>query len=167
VVPVRRKKLRLCVDLRLLTLNDRILKQKYPFPIVENCLSQLSNKSVFTFLDLKDSFQIKVHSDSTKYFAFTTPDSQFEYKCLSFGYSKAPAEFQKRLIQVLQPLIRKDKVIIYIDDILIPSESVNENLDTIKEVLILLKQYKFQLNYDKCQFLKKQIEFLGYVVLSP
>jgi len=66
----------------------------------------------------------------------------------------------------LKPLIREDKVIIYIDDVLIPSETIEENLWSIKEVLILLKKYGFQLNYNKCQLLKKQIEFLDYIV-SP
>jgi len=66
VVPVRKKsgQLRLCVDLR--PLNDRIIKQKYPFPLIEDCLARLGNKSVFTLLDLKDGFHlIKVHPNFT------------------------------------------------------------------------------------------------------
>jgi len=114
---------------------------------------------------MKDGFhQIKVEDDSTKYFLFATPDGQFEYKFLPFGYAEAPAEFQKRLLFVLQPLIRDDRVIVYMDDVLIPSEIVEDNLLTIKEVLVSLKTYGFQLNYGKCQFLKKKVEFLGYVL---
>jgi len=93
------------------------------------------------------------------------PDGQFEYKRLPFGYSEASAEFQKRIIQIFQPLIRKDKVV-YVDGVLIPSESVEENIQTIKEVLTMLKKYGFELNYDKCQFLRTWIEFLGYIVTS-
>jgi len=105
-----------------------------------------------------------VHDDSTKYFSFATPDGQFEYTRLPFGYSEAPAEFQKQIIQILNPLICRDKIIVYIDDILIPSESVDENLETLKETFVLLKQYGFEVNYNKCLFLKKKIEFLGYVI---
>jgi len=78
VVPVRKKNgsLRLCTDLH--PLNDRVLKQKYPFPLIEDCLFHLSNKKVFTkvfhlsnkkvFLDLRDgSHQIDVHPDDTIY----------------------------------------------------------------------------------------------------
>lgn len=151
--------MRLCVDLR--PLNNRVLKQKYPLPVIEDCLSRLSGRSVFSLLDLKDSFhQISVHQDSTKYFLFALPDGQYEYKKLLFGFSEASAEFQKRLIQIL---IREDKVIIYIDDVLIPSDTVEQNLKVLKEVLIILKKYRFVLNYEKCQFLRTQIEFLGYV----
>lgn len=132
--------MRLCVDLR--PLNDRVVKQKYPFPLIEDCLARLGNKSIFTLLDLKDGFyHIKIHPEFTKYFAFATPDGQFEYNRLPFGFCEAPAEFQKWLVQILQPLIRDDKVIVYIDDILIASESVEEDLMTLRQVLLLLKQY--------------------------
>jgi len=129
-------------------------------------LARLSSKSVFSLLDLKDGFHhIKIHPEHTKYFAFATPDLQFEYLRLPFGFSEAPAEFQKRIVQILQPLIREDKVIVYIDDILIPSITVEENLNTLKEMLLLLKRYELQLNYEKCGFLKT-IEYLGYII-SP
>lgn len=44
--------------------------------------------------------------------------------------------------------------------------SIEENLITLKQVLLLLKQYDFQLNFKKCLFLKKEIEYLRYI-LSP
>jgi len=154
---------RLCVDLR--PLNSRVLKQNYTFPVIEDCLSRLVGKSIFTLLDLKDGFhQIKVYHESTKYFSFATPDGQFEYTRLPFGYAEAPAEFQKRIIQILNHLIRQDKILVYIDDILIPSRSIDENLLILKETLTLLKRYGFEINYKKCIFLKTEIEFLGYVV---
>jgi len=162
---VRKKNdsIRLCVDLQ--PLNSKVIKQKYPFPVIEECLARLGNNKVFTLLDLKDSFhQIKVHENSTKYFSFATPDGQFEFKRLPFGYCEAPAEFQKRLIQILNPFIREDKVIIYIDDVLIPSKTVEENLEILKEILLIFKKYDFALNISKCKFLRREIEFLGYII---
>lgn len=99
VVPVRKKNgaMRLYVDLR--PLNSRVEKQKHPFPLIEDCLTRLSNKTVFTLLDMRDSFhQIKIHPEYTKYFAFATMDGQFEYTRLPFGFCESPAEFQKRII---------------------------------------------------------------------
>lgn len=167
VVPVRKKNgsLRLCVDLR--PLNDRVIKQKYPFPLIEDCLARLSNKTVFTLLDLKDGFHhIKVHPDYTKFFAFATPDGQYEFLRLPFGFCEAPAEFQKRLVYILRALIKKDQVLVYIDDILIPTNNIQENINILKEVLILLKTHNFKLNYDKCKFLKTKVEYLGYIISS-
>lgn len=140
VVPVRKKNgnMRLCVDLR--PLNARVMKQKYPFPLIEDCLARLGNKKVFTLLDLRDGFhQIKVHPEYTKYFAFATPDGQFEYTRLPFGFCDSPAEFQRRIVQILQPFIRQDRVIVYIDDILIATDTVETNLETLKETMLLLK----------------------------
>lgn len=164
VVPIKKKGgMRLCVDLQ--PLNSKIVKQKYPFPVIEDCLSRLGNNKVFTLLDLKDSFhQIKVHEDSTKYFSFATPDGQYEYKKLPFGYCEAPAEFQKRILNILNQFIREDKVIVYIDDVLIPTKTVAENLEVFKKVWLRLKRYGFELNLKKCKFLRRKIEFLAYVI---
>jgi len=151
----------LCVDLR--PLNARVERQRYSFPVIEKCLSRFANKRVLTLLDLRDSFyQIRVHPDSTKYFSFATPNGQFEFTRLPFGFCESPAEFQKKSIQVLQSFIHDDKILIYIDDVLIPSVTIEQNLLTLKEILLILKRYGFELNFKKCQFLRKSIEFLGY-----
>lgn len=168
VIPVRKKNdsTKLCVDLR--PLNSKIIKQKYLFPIIEDCLARLGNNKVFTLLDLRDSFhQIKVNPNSTKYFSFATPDGQFEYKKLPFGYCEAPAEFQKRLIQILNLLIREDKMVVYmyrrrrahsVSISLGKSENIKGSL------ILLLKKYGFELNLTKYKFLRKKIEFLGYII---
>lgn len=93
-------------------------------------------------LNLKDGFHhIKVYADSTKYFLFATPDGQFEYVRLPFSFSESPAEFQKRIIQILNLLIRAEKVLVYIDDLLIATETVEENLKILREVMLILKKY--------------------------
>lgn len=153
LVPVRKRNstLRLCVDLR--PLNNRVIKQKFPFPLIEDCIANLGNKSVFTVLDLKDGFHhIKVHAEDTKYFSFATSDGQYEYNYLPFGFSESPAEFQKRLINILQPLIQQNKVIVYVDDIMIATNSVDQNLEITKETLLILKKYGFKFNYKNVSF---------------
>lgn len=99
-VPVRKKNgaIRLGVNLR--PLNNRTIKQKYPFPIIKDCLARLSDKNVFTLFDLKDEFhQIKIHLNHTKFFSFATPDDQFEF--LRLPFCEAPVELQKRLVSIL------------------------------------------------------------------
>lgn len=120
---------------------------------------------MFTKLDLRDGFhQISIHPDYTKYFAFATPRAQYEFTKMPFGYSEGPAEFQKRLFFIFNDLIRCGKILLYVDDILIPSDSVNENLDILREVLFVLKRYGLELNLAKCLFLKRELEFLGYII---
>lgn len=128
-------------------------------------MTRLSGKNVFTLLDLKDGFRnIKIHSDHTSSFRLRLL-MEFEYNHLPFGFCEAPAEFQRRIVQILQSLIREDKVIVYIDDILILSSTVEENLETLFKVFFLIfKQYSLEINFKKCSFLKKTIEYLGYIV---
>lgn len=92
------------------------------------------------------------------------PTGQYEYTRLPFGFSEAPADFQKRIIHILNPLIREDKVIVYIDDILVATNSVQSNLTVLKEIMSILRNHGFDLNIEKCQFLRKSIEYLGYIV---
>jgi len=153
----------MCVDLR--PLNQRIYLQKYPFPIINNHLNSSYGKKYFTKLDLKDGFhQIAIHPDSTKYFSFTTHYGQYKYLKLSFGFSETPAEFQKRILNIFCDLIRDGKVLVYIDDLLIVTENADENLIILQQVLVILKKYSLELNISKCLFLKREIEYLGYLV---
>lgn len=90
----------MCIDLR--SLNQRISPQQYPFPIIEDQLDALYGKRIFTKLNLRDGFhQINIHSDDTKYFAFSTFSGQYEYVKMPFGYLEAPAEFQKEYYKFL------------------------------------------------------------------
>lgn len=154
---------RMCVDLR--PLNQRIYPQKYPFPVIDDQIDQLYGKKIFTKLDLRDGFhQIEIHPDDTKYFAFATPYGQYEYVKMPFGYSEAPAEFQKRILHIFKSMLRSGKILLYMDDILIATTTVEENLTILKDVLITLRKYSLELNIAKCLFLKGEIEFLGYLI---
>jgi len=137
------------------------MKQKYPFSVIEDCLARLANKNVFTLLDLKESFHaIPISAEFIKYFFFATPDGQYEYVKLPFGYSESPAEFQKCLLRVLGLLIRSISLCgRYF-------ETVDENLKILSRCLYLLKQHAFKVNYKKCQFLKRTVEYLGYILTN-
>lgn len=147
-------------------LRQRIHPQKYPFSVIQDLIDKLYRKSVYTKLDLKDGFhQISIHPESIKYFSFATPSGQYEFLKLPFGYSEFSAEFQKRIMDIFKDIIRQEKVSVYVDDILIATSSVEENLKILESILILLKQYNIELNLSKCLFLKK-IKYLGYSISS-
>lgn len=163
LVSKRNGEKRMCVDLR--PLNSLVQKQRFTFPIIEDQLNRLEGKRIFTSLDLKDVFhQICFDPDSTKYFSFSTPHGQFEFLKLPFGYVETPAEFQKRILQIFDHLVRDDKILIYMDDVVIATDTIEQNLHILKEVLITLRKYNLGLNLSKCQFLKNEIEYLGYKV---
>lgn len=152
---------RMCIDYR--TLNKITVKDRYPLPLVEDQIEELSGKSYFTSLDLKDGFHhVPINESSIKFTSFVTPDGQYEYLKLPFGLANAPAAFQRCINIIFKPLLDAKKVQIYFDDVMIATSTIEENLEIVKEVLHLLARYGLELNFGKCQFLKREIEYFGY-----
>ena len=89
----------------------------------------------------------------------------FEYLVMPFGLANAPATFQAYINQALAGYIDVF-CIVYLDDILIYSDSEEEHWEHIEKVLERLRQFKLYAKLSKCQFAVKTVEFLGFV-LSP
>lgn len=151
---------RMCVDYR--SLNKITVKEKYPMPIVEDLIDKLRGCKCYTSLDLKSGYyQINVSSSSIHKTAFVTPDGHFEFKRMPFGLCNAPSVFQRLMHTVLGKL-RFDKVICYMDDLLIATESVEENVRLLEEVLKVLQNNGLTINLEKCHFFQTSVSFLGY-----
>ncbi|XP_064479068.1 uncharacterized protein LOC135392282 [Ornithodoros turicata] len=153
---------RLCVDYRAL---NRITKpDRYPLPLIDDQLERLKGQCYFTSLDLASGYyQIKMTSESQPKTAFVTPDGYYEFVRMPFGLSNAPAVFQRMVNSVLGPL-RYSIALAYMDDILIPSTSVEEGLQHLEEVLKVLQSSGLTLRLGKCSFLQDQVDYLGYEV---
>lgn len=123
-------------------------------PIIENLINLLHEKKYFLRLDLKNGFyHIRMAKESIKYMAFTTPFGQFEFKFMPFGLKMAPSRFQRYINQILAELIRQFKVVVYMNDILVISETIEEHLEILKEVFKLFVTNRCELRMDKCAFL--------------
>ncbi|KAJ3659560.1 hypothetical protein Zmor_011244 [Zophobas morio] len=165
IVLVRKKTgdLRLCVDYR--ELNKITIKDNFPTPLIEDNLDRLRNKRYFTTLDLKDGFHhVRVAESSIKFTSFITPLGQFEYLRMPFGLTNAPRVFNRFINLVFNKLIRANKIILYLDDILIATNSYEEHLDILKEVFGAASQHNLLFRIDKCAFLMFEISYLGYLV---
>lgn len=167
LVLVRKKSgdFRLCIDFR--TLNKITLRDNYPLPMIEDQLLHLRDKRYFTSLDLKSAFHhVTVSKDSVQFTSFVTPMGQYEYLKMPYGLKNSPPVFMRYINSIFQNLLEQDKVLIYIDDILIATKTIEENLDTLGKVLDLLVRNKLSLRLDKCSFLMSRIVYLGYDVTS-
>lgn len=105
-----------------------------------------------------------MHPESVKYTAFTTPFGNYEFLYMPFGLKNAPSVFQRVLYNLFADLIRARKLLLYLDDFLIPSRTIEEHLQTLAEVLGRLKRANLEIRLDKCKFLQAKIEYLGYVI---
>ncbi|GFY17674.1 retrovirus-related Pol polyprotein from transposon 17.6 [Trichonephila clavipes] len=154
---------RLCVNYR--NLNRKMIKDKFPLPFIEEVLDKLENSKVYTSLDLKNgSFHVPMDPNSTKYTSFVTHEGQYEFLRVSFGLSNSPSVFQRFIYTVFQKLIRDNILIVYMDDLLIPSQNEEEGLNKLRLVLQTAADFGLEVKVKKCNFLQRKIEFLGYII---
>lgn len=155
----------MCVDYR--ALNKITVRDRFPLPVIEDCLEYLGGKKYFSTLDLKSGFhQVPMHGDSIPLTSFVTPLGQYEYIYMPFGLANAPPVFQRIINQILQRLIREKKIVVFLDDINIATKTLEEHRTILGEVLIALALAGLILNFDKCKFAYEEIVYLGYVVNS-
>jgi hypothetical protein len=155
-------KLRFCVDYRLL--NKITVKNRFPLPQMDTLLDKLHGKTVFSSIDLHSAYhQVRIIDQDIAKTAFTTPLGLYEFVVLPFGLCNAPSTFQSIMQRLLGHL---DFVVVYLDDILIFSDSENQHLEHIVKVLEILQKNKLYASKEKSEFFKKEITFLGHKILT-
>lgn len=137
-------------------MNKITVQDKYPLPLIEEQLRRLSGFKYFTSLDLFSGYyQVPVAPESIPLTAFVTQDGHYEFLRVPFGLTNAPAVFQRMLNSALGQL-RFNKVLVYLDDILIiPSISIEQNFEILQEIFEILKKNGLTLNVKKCFFFSK------------
>ena len=166
IVPVRKKdgSIRLCVDYR--KLNAATVPDKFPVPNLLDSIFGLSGTNFFTKVDLiRSYYQIPLDASSRPLTAFSTNRSHWQFKRLSFGLKNAPSAFQRE-IQAVLSAFPSNKVIPYIDDIIILSSSFKEHVELVGKVLKTLETYGIKIKPTKCEWFKEEVEFLGHIVIS-
>jgi hypothetical protein len=130
---------RLCVDYR--RLNAYTIKNKFPMPIIEGLFEELYGACWFSTLDLRSGFhQIMVAPEDQYKTTFQTHSGHYEYLVMPYGLTGAPATFQSVMNHVLAPLLRKC-VVVFIDDILIYSKTLEEHIQHVQQVFQLLQDH--------------------------
>jgi hypothetical protein len=153
---------RMCIDYR--ALNKITVKDKFPLPRAEDLFDQLKGAKFFTKIDLKSGYhQIKVRSQDVPKTAFRTPLGAFEWLVMPFGLTNAPATFQRFVNHILQEYLG-EFVCVYMDDILIYSNTEEEHIIHVRKVLDILRANKLLAKMSKCDFFAPQVEYLGHIV---
>lgn len=154
-------KIRICLDAR--QINARTVPQFETPVMIEGIMGKLGNKSVFTKLDLKNSFWlIPLERNSRKYTGFSIDGNVYQFRVVPFGLSTSCAA----LVRAMQQILNKYDSFCshYIDDILIFSDDYEKHLEHIQIILDELKENGLKLNLEKCEFFKTEIKFLGYKI---
>lgn len=140
------------------------IKNRYPLPLISELLDQLSQAKVFSKIDLKDAYyRLAIKEVDRWKTAFRTKYGHFEYNVLPMGLTNAPATFQAYMQKALAGLV--DNIcIVYLDDIVIYSQSAEEHEKHLRMVTDRLSEYKLYTKPSKCAFFQTRIEFLGFIV---
>ncbi|CAF4883162.1 unnamed protein product [Pieris macdunnoughi] len=156
---------RMCVDFR--ALNRITIKDRYPLPLIEDHIDRLGKGRYFTTLDMASGFyQICLNEASIPLTGFVTPEGHYEYLKMPFGLTNAPVVFQRIISDTLRSFINNGTVVVYIDDVLLISESVDAGLHIVRHVLQTLTDAGFSLNMKKCSFLNTEVEYLRRTITN-
>ncbi|KAK3569743.1 hypothetical protein QTP86_004065 [Hemibagrus guttatus] len=154
--------LRPCIDYR--GLNAITVPYPYPPPLVPAALEQLRGARIFTKLDLRSAYNlVRIRKGDEWKTAFHTTHGHYEYRVMPFGLTNAPAVFQALINGVFHDLLGR-WVIAYIDDILVYSNSPEEHVRHVREVLSRLQRHHLYVKLEKCEFHRTTVTFLGYVI---
>jgi hypothetical protein len=156
-------KFRLCLDSR--KLNQVTEKDAFPTPLIDSILSRLPKAKYISAVDLKKAFwQIPLEESSRPYTAFTVPGCPlYQYRVMPFGLTNAPSCLSRLMHEVIPPHLR-DRVMVYLDDLLIMTETFEEHIDLLTEVAYHIRKSGLTLNIEKSNFCLKEVSFLGYKI---
>uniref|UniRef100_A0A1I7UWV7 RNA-directed DNA polymerase n=2 Tax=Caenorhabditis tropicalis TaxID=1561998 RepID=A0A1I7UWV7_9PELO len=162
VVLVKKKdgSVRMCIDYR--KVNKVVRNNAHPLPNIESTLQSLSGKRVFTTLDLLAGYwQIPLQEDSKPITAFAIGSELYEWNVLPFGLVTSPAVFQATMESVVGESLGQC-AFVYVDDLLIASESIDQHVLDLENILIRIRKSGMKLRAKKCRIAQKEVEYLGH-----
>jgi len=152
----------ICIDYR--ALNEITIKDAHPLPFIDESFLHFHGAKFFTTLDLKSRYwQIPLSPEAKLKMAFSTWNGHYHWNVLPFGLTNAPGGYQRRMNTVLAKFL-DIFVVVYLDDVMIFSQTLEEHVDHVKQISDSLSEVGMILNLSKCEFFTTEVRFLGHIV---
>lgn len=162
VIPKKNGDLRLTVDFR--KLNSVTKRPIFPIPDANQLFDTLDGSVLFTTLDLSSGYyNIPMKEEDIGKTAFSTRTDHWEFVRMPMGISTAPATFQR----LMHKIFEKEKwqeCLIYLDDILIFSNNIEQHIQRLKTIFSRVRESGVKLSPKKCKFLKTEVSYLGHTI---
>lgn len=165
IVKVDKKngKARICLDSR--RVNDVTIKESYPIAYINRILGRLKSTKYLSSIDLSDAYwQVPLHQDSRPKTAFRVPGrGLFQYCSMPMGLCNSASTLSK-LMDTIFGCQYEPQIFVYLDDVIIATESFEEHLKLIALVSKKLKEANLTINLEKSKFCRQSIKYLGYIL---
>jgi hypothetical protein len=145
-------------------LNSNTIRDKFPLPRIDDILADCAKGKIFGKMDMTNSFfQTRVHPDDIHLTAIRTPWGLYEWTVMPMGGCNAPSTHQRRMTDALRELIGQI-CHVYLDDIIIWSQTIEEHEKNVAKVLEALRKANLFCNGAKTTLFSAEISFLGHKV---
>jgi len=153
---------RMCVDYR--NLNSAFLKDSYPLPNIDRLVDGAADHKILSFLDAYSGYNhISMHLKDKEKMTFMMANANYYYEVMSFGLKNAGAAYQRLMDKIFQGLIDRC-VEVYVDDIVVKSDSFDQHVADLDEVFRALRGANMKLNPEKCTFRVEGGKFLAFML---
>src|SRR5258706_2765986 len=143
-------------------LNDMTIKNSYPLPLISELIDKLKGVPIFTNLDIRWGYNnVRIREGDEWKATFITNKGLFEPLVMFFGLTNSPATFQTMMNHLFREQIAKGCVVVYMDDILIFSTTMEEHRRVVREVLQIIQDNRLYLKAEKCEFELPEIDYLS------
>jgi len=131
-------------------LNDQIMKNNYLLPLIMDLIDNMESKQVFTKMDLWWRFNnMRIKERNEWKGVFITYVGSFELIVMFFGITNLPATFQAMMNEILRDMINEGKVVAFVDDVLVGTETEEEHDKIVEEVLRRLEKNNLYIKPEK------------------
>ena len=156
-----KKKWRIVVNFR--KLNDVTIEDSFPIPVISEILDALGKSKYFSTIDCASGFlQVSVKLEYQAKTTFSTR-GHFQYTRMPFGLKGAPATFQRLMTTILSG-IQRTECLHYLNDVVIFGKNLQVHNERLREVFGRMRKYNIKLQPDKCEFLRKEVSYLGHII---
>jgi len=125
----------------------------------------MGNKKLFTKMDLQWGYNnVRIKEGDEWKAAFTTHVGSFEPVVMFFGMTNSPAMFQGMMNEIMRDLINEGKVAVFVDDVLVGTDSEEGHDEIVAEVLKWLEENDLYVKPEKCSWKTSKVNFLGVIM---
>ena len=149
------------------SLNEQTIKNNYPLPLITDLIDNMESKRIFTKMDLQQGFNnIRIKEENRQKRVFTIHVGLFEPTVMFFGMTNSLAIFQIMMNEILRNLVNEGKVVAFIDNMLVETETKKEYNKIVEEILRRLEKNDLYIKPEKYMWKVRKIEFLGVTIGS-